>query len=228
MDNEVDDFLAHYGVLGMKWGHRKAQDSGSSTGESGNHQKLKKAGIIIGTAAGAALIAAGTVYLAKNGKLPISSFSPAKKDAGKKFVDDVISHHGEDLPGIAHMTGAGYLADRTRARGGLRDVFAEAQKAGLANQYGEQAGHGHYRRYGAHLEKVAVSFADPQGRKDFSGRPIVHRIILPKQHASGVTNFEQARQRAWDLVKHDYEKFSQYASSPQANNEEARRLGLMT
>lgn len=29
---EVDDFLAHYGVKGMKWGKRKAQDS-SSTGE---------------------------------------------------------------------------------------------------------------------------------------------------------------------------------------------------
>lgn len=27
---EVDDFLAHYGVKGMKWGKRKAQDGGSS------------------------------------------------------------------------------------------------------------------------------------------------------------------------------------------------------
>lgn len=30
MAEEVDDFLAHYGVPGMKWGKRKAVDSSSS------------------------------------------------------------------------------------------------------------------------------------------------------------------------------------------------------
>jgi hypothetical protein len=29
MSADVDDFLAHYGVLGMKWGHHKAEESGS-------------------------------------------------------------------------------------------------------------------------------------------------------------------------------------------------------
>lgn len=41
---EVDDFLAHYGVKGMRWGHRKAEDtsSGGSSGPS-RVQKIKKA-----------------------------------------------------------------------------------------------------------------------------------------------------------------------------------------
>lgn len=45
MSAEVDDFLAHYGVKGMRWGHRKAEDSGGSGGSSGpgRIQKIKKA-----------------------------------------------------------------------------------------------------------------------------------------------------------------------------------------
>lgn len=41
---EVDDFLAHYGVKGMKWGKRKNSDSGGSDRSSArNERKLERA-----------------------------------------------------------------------------------------------------------------------------------------------------------------------------------------
>ena len=40
---EVDDFLAHYGVKGMRWGKRKAQSSGESSDNLRAH--LKKSAV---------------------------------------------------------------------------------------------------------------------------------------------------------------------------------------
>lgn len=37
--SEVDDFLAHYGVKGMRWGHRKAPEQSSGGGSSAKAKK---------------------------------------------------------------------------------------------------------------------------------------------------------------------------------------------
>lgn len=41
----ASDFLQHYGVKGMRWGHRKAADSGGSGGSGGSAKVKKKAGL---------------------------------------------------------------------------------------------------------------------------------------------------------------------------------------
>lgn len=43
MDKEVDNFLAHFGVKGMRWGRRKAtENSGDSSGSSPKPKKLTR------------------------------------------------------------------------------------------------------------------------------------------------------------------------------------------
>lgn len=94
---EEDDALAHYGVKGMRWGHRKPEDddspgpAGSSSKDSDSSSSSKSGGSAssgeskgltdgqkkaLKYAAGGALVAGailGTAVLARNGKIPISS-----------------------------------------------------------------------------------------------------------------------------------------------------------
>lgn len=75
--------MYHSGVMGMKWGHRKATtDSGSNSKERTPEQIAKSKNIkkaVVGTAAVVTLAAAGVMY-AKN--------KPAVDKFVKKFMDD--------------------------------------------------------------------------------------------------------------------------------------------
>jgi hypothetical protein len=39
--SEVDNFLAHYGVKGMRWGHRKPDDSGGAAPKKRSRKELR-------------------------------------------------------------------------------------------------------------------------------------------------------------------------------------------
>jgi hypothetical protein len=69
MAEEVDDFLAHYGIPGMKWGKRSSR---SSSDPKPKMSRKKKVAIAVG----AGVVVAGTAFtlhsLNKNGKLPAS------------------------------------------------------------------------------------------------------------------------------------------------------------
>lgn len=43
-EEQIDDFLEHAGVKGMRWGHRKAGVSGGSGGSGGSHGPKKTGG----------------------------------------------------------------------------------------------------------------------------------------------------------------------------------------
>jgi len=79
----ADDFLAHYGVKGMRWGVRREGDAaGSSTpskrGLSEGQKRALKIGAGLAVTAGAALTVS---MLIKNGTIPVSRISAATKAA---------------------------------------------------------------------------------------------------------------------------------------------------
>lgn len=227
-DMTVENLLAHHGIKGMHWGVRNDRDSASSPAKTGSsHSTLKKAAIIGGTVAGLALIAGGTYYLAKNGDLPVSSFGSAEKAAGEKLVEDKLKPSEHELKGIVHVAGVKNHSDATFRTGGVSDPFDELVKAGLVEpSSGDDTFKNGFNRYGSNLEKVGVRFPDPHGRTDHSGRLIHHAIVLPKEHTSDITNFEEAKAKAWALQKDDYEKFWQYGLKNDYSAAEAKRLGI--
>lgn len=76
MTVEVNDFLAHYGVPGMKWGKRGKRgaqpDRGSKETSKPKMSKGKKIAIAVGVGALAAGAGIAAVSLSKNGKIPMS------------------------------------------------------------------------------------------------------------------------------------------------------------
>ena len=120
--SDVDDFLAHYGVPGMKWGKRRARQDVSS-GSSRQGTKAPKAPmsrnkkIAIGVGIGAiALIGAGVAAksMNKNMDLPISSImKSAKAVRGKAAVDKIVVPRpptiGVKPPSSAPRTGGASL-----------------------------------------------------------------------------------------------------------------------
>lgn len=89
MEQEVEDFLAHYGVPGMKWGKRRASSNDSIGGSRPNSggsdaplkpkmSREKKIAIAVGVGATIAIGAAITIAVLNNQKsmsLPIQSLS---------------------------------------------------------------------------------------------------------------------------------------------------------
>ena len=101
LDLTYDDYLAHYGVKGMKWGLRKRRDSSSgrssksgsskSTSESNKHEKTKK---IAKGAAAAAVVAGGVALAYANRNNPsvrrgLSSVAKISNQMKNKTVDSV-------------------------------------------------------------------------------------------------------------------------------------------
>ena len=86
MSDEVEDFLAHYGIKGMKWGRRKAIETAGPrtrrpplTPEQQAKRKaaLKKAAVIAGSVVVVAGAAAVAVVIARNSRMPVSQIANA-------------------------------------------------------------------------------------------------------------------------------------------------------
>ena len=100
---EVDDFIEHFGVKGMKWGRRKAESSSSSTSSSSPKSRMSEDARTASNAKN---------KMAKSGIDALSNKElqglvnrmnleqqysrltdqPAKVNAGKKFTQDLIAN----------------------------------------------------------------------------------------------------------------------------------------
>lgn len=193
MDDEVDEFLAHFGVKGMRWGHRKSAQSSERQKMTPEEKKAIVKKVAIGT--GTLLLAAGAAYVghavATKGDTKIADL-PDNTEAKKKA--EAVS--SEPIT-VMHMS---------RGKNNGFRFYNDGQSPSPLSEYdkgfdGQQESHSHFKKYDG---KVAATFLDPEGRKDRAGRPIPHQVIVPKSMADGINNVDDVVAKIWPIIKEDY------------------------
>lgn len=183
-----EDYLAHYGIKGMKWGSRKRRDSSSggsskrssskSTSEPNKHEKAKK---IAKGAAAAALVAGGVALAYANRNNPsvrrgLNSVAKISNQMKNKTVDSLDSAalgraakrgqkfnsknplSGKNIYEVANMTAS------KSARKSTPQVDRMIKKVGEGRSY-KDALADEAVRYGA---KLTAQYAKEKVRRKFS------------------------------------------------------------
>lgn len=65
-------------------------------------------------------------------------------------------------------------------------------------------------------DAVALRFVDPEGRKDRSGRPIVHGFVLNGELSKKVSSIEDGLREVWPLVEDRYAELWAEEKGPSA------------
>ena len=106
MSQEVDNFLAHYGKKGMKWGVRKNLKS-LGKGVSEKYKNLdpkKKAALKVGlTTALVAGTAATTAIISRKGMIPMSEARSAVKNTADIIRKSALDAEGNFMKEILDM-----------------------------------------------------------------------------------------------------------------------------
>lgn len=198
----LEEALVHFGVKGMKWGVRKEQNGGSSEPRFTPEQKAIAKKVAIGV--GALVVVAGTAVvvhqLQKNGKTNMKDIAKAASSAAKAqgTVKKIVS----DPVDVVH-----FARGREKGLRFLKDGGAGQDVLGVLDKHfdpHEDLRGGIFRQVG---NQIAAAFLDPDGRKDFAGRPITHQIIVPKSMTDGINNLDDVRQKIWPLVKDQYDAY---------------------
>lgn len=199
-DDDVYDYLEHFGVKGMKWGVRKERTSSSpDSSQKEGWSNKKKAAVILGSAAVAASLIAGGIYAKKHFNVKMANL-PKSSAPSKKLSESLA----KEPVSLIHASRGKTIGFSFLQRGGLEDPLKEYMRSGLESADIEQSKK-FFSRYGDRNEKIALRFMDPLGRKDQSGRAIPHEALLPESLAKGVNSHEEAVAKVWPLIKDTYE-----------------------
>jgi hypothetical protein len=194
------DFLAHYGVKGMRWGVRRPSTSAEPAGNDSANAAARKARVKkVAISAGVLAVAAGGAYvtykLAKDGKLPIKSLNRASVIAGKQLVEKV---NNVEPTSVIHGSRGKDVGFRFIKRGGVPDPMTEYMQA-----FDGHTGGDHFKRFGD--GKIAARFSDPEGRRDFAGRIIPHEVIIPKSMTDGINSLDDVVKNIWPTLKPEHD-----------------------
>lgn len=204
--SDVEDFLAHYGVPGMKWGKRKSQAvSGNRRKRTPEEKRALAKKVAIGT--GTLLAVAGAGYVAyqlkKRGGLKVSNLT-VKPEVHTKLAESFATPTK-----VIHASRGKDQGFQFYKKGGVPDPLTTYEKA-----FGQNA-------LSKGLSKTdlgtAVTFGDPKGRKDAAGRPISHQILIPKSMSDGINTVEDAVTKIWPMLSDDYDSaypLSRYEPKP--------------
>ena len=93
MNDKTEDFLTHYGILGMKWGVRKAGGSSSSKSSNRNKSTGTQKKSVENMSDDELRTAISRIQMEKQYK----SLTAKETSAGKKFASEVLSSAGKQV-----------------------------------------------------------------------------------------------------------------------------------
>lgn len=192
-----NDYLAHYGVPGMRWGHRKAPDRGSGGNGQGaprkRHLGLKIAG---GVAAGAA--AAGLGYLGYK---------------HRKGIGEAARAYGKLAKDAMHLrknTKKSTLSNREIARGAAKAAGGITKK--YANIAGDRfTGSKAYKRAQTHIRDAQGLAKVARDATKHYGKSAYKKVRKSSKNAR--TNFHNRASLAGGSLLNAYDKARKYAKS---------------
>ena len=198
-----EDYLQHHGILGMHWGIRKEEPSLPKIPRTKEQNKalLKKAVITTGVILSATAITAGKIYMDSQKNKQSSAPSASSVSHGETFVNTYVQQPRNLIL---------LNSDRFTSDGGLNDPLPEFEKGISAF---DKANHTDtaYRtepgmiRYGDRSEKIYANIPDPYGRKDRSGRPINHQVVIPQVLSIGINSFDDVKTKIWPIMETQYQ-----------------------
>jgi hypothetical protein len=192
--------LVHHGIKGMHWGVRKESGTSSPSSASDKSASRKETAKKVAIGTGVLVAVAGTAFVAyklnQSGKLPISSIA---KSAAKSTpaVEKAI----QEPTSVIHFARGKNKGLHFLKQGGTPDHFNVWDKT--LGPHAHSNAREIFEKHPGGL--IAARFPDPGKRVDFSGRPILHEVVIPKSMSPGINNLDDVRNKIWPHLKDSYD-----------------------